>query len=199
GIHNLGNVINAKQKAISKALEISTIIYNLSPLTILLMGFLSALHVLLNQPDRQGWQALQIAAIALICLGPTSQAVFYAVSSYHKNLRIHERWKLMGSFLLGVGLAWAMVFGIWQVFMKSKKEFVVTPKGKNTASVENSFKKWMKQSYFIVLLELVSFIFFGIAAILSVDRYIESTGLFVILAVGGVYSFIKSISNLIKA
>jgi cellulose synthase/poly-beta-1,6-N-acetylglucosamine synthase-like glycosyltransferase len=195
GIHNMGNIIRAKQPLKSKILEISTSLYNMSPILFLLFGVLSSLYVFMNGERNTIWFTIT-NNVPFICIGPAALGIAYAVRKYNPVITFSQRCKSILSSFLIIGLAWSIFFGLWEILTRSNKGFVVTPKGNNKSKLAG--KKRITQSDLQVILEGITFVYFGYAILYSIHHYIEALPLFILLWSGSGVSFFTSLNALRK-
>jgi cellulose synthase/poly-beta-1,6-N-acetylglucosamine synthase-like glycosyltransferase len=192
GVDNLSGVFTAAQSLRSKILEISTVFFNLLPLVLLLSGVAASIYIITGQERTLTWKAVEWITGLGILFGPTSLGIGYAVKKYH-SMHFREMLKLLQSSFLGISLAWPMLFGIWEVITRSRKEFVVTPKGTNAFDKIKNRKP--SQSQLIVLLELSQFLYFILLIVFYGAAYPESIALFSILGISGLASFLTSLRS----
>lgn len=194
GVHNLSGVFNAPQRLKSKILEVSTILYNLLPLILLLFSISASLYVALGFYRTPLWTAgIWIGGLILIA-GPVSLSVSYAVKKYHR-LSLSDSFKLLIGSLLGIMLAWPILSGIWEVITQSGKEFVVTPKGNNVFA---GTQKKKKSAMPVMLPELLTGLYFGVFLLLFSRSHPEVIVLFSVLSLSGFTAFITSVKAKIK-
>jgi len=191
GVDNLSRVFTAPQPLRSKVLEVSTVFFNLLPLVVLLSGLMASIFVLTGQERTLPWEIAVWTTGLGILIGPLPMSIAFSVKKYHA-LRFREMWQLIQGTFLGIALAWPMLFGIWEVISRSRKEFVVTPKGMNAVV---KVRKKRDQSQLIIGLELFLFLYFGLMIARYGSGYPESIVLFSLLAVSGLASFITSIMH----
>lgn len=197
-VDNAKGILTARQSLKSKIFEVTAILYNLSPFLLLIFGVLSSIYILGNGARDSYWMSIQLIMTFLILAGPTSVGVNYAVKKYSNRFGFKERGKVLASLLLSTGIAIASFLGILEVFRKSKKEFVVTPKGENTATINNSAKKWLQTSKKVMYLEVLFSLSFGLVLFVSALNYPESAFLFLIFVSSSVYSVYTSFKSLEK-
>jgi cellulose synthase/poly-beta-1,6-N-acetylglucosamine synthase-like glycosyltransferase len=189
GVHNLSGVLTAPQRLKSKVLEVSTILYNLLPLLLLLFSVSTSLYVAFGFSRTPLWIAGVWAAGLLLIAGPVSLSVSYAVKKYHR-LSLNDSLKLLTGSLLGIMLAWPILSGIWEVITRSGKEFVVTPKGNNVFA---GARKKKKSIIPVLLPELIVGLYFGTFLFLFAGSHPEVIVLFSILSISGFAAFITSV------
>ena len=111
-------------------------------------------------------------------------------------MNVRQFLQLLRGQLLTVGLAWAIFFGVWEVLVQSKKEFVVTPKGRNKSTVRNNKKTWYMHAGAVVAFEVFTFAYFGTLVLSVLADYPEVILFFGLLAIGGFGSFQQSYRDL---
>jgi cellulose synthase/poly-beta-1,6-N-acetylglucosamine synthase-like glycosyltransferase len=202
GVDNLGNIIHARQPFSSKIVELSTFLYNIFPVILMVYGVVSAVYVLSNPAQNPIFSYRLWLTGLLLLVGPASLGVAYSISRYNRKLGIGDWAKLVGSSLLGMALVWPMVLGIWEVLSRSRKGFVVTPKGLNTKV--KPVGRIISQTTLIVALEFLTMVFFLFVLIIRSQSNPEIIIFFSLLSLSGLLSFATSMhwlyfKNLIKS
>jgi len=193
GTDNLRGVLRARQSLQSKFLEISNLLINMLPVIILLSVISLAIEFLIGTSFSKSVEYMQIAFIVLLLFGPTAISIYYAVQKHCPDFNRSKRIKFIQANFLAVGLGFAIIYGVLEAMIKSKKEFVVTPKGNNKASFKNSRKKWLSSSYLITILEAISSLFFGYMAIHLFGISLFPAILFGFISVSATFCFFTSL------
>lgn len=195
GIHNGPKIFRAKQSWTSRLQEISTGLFNLIPILLLVLSFTISGFILFGYDLTKNLELAFFLLTVMIFVGPISMGIILAVIKYNKRINFQKFFYLSWAACLGVGISWSMILGIWEVFTKSKREFVVTPKGDNFKTLAN---KWKSDKVLKIFLEGFVLVYFSWIMFIGFSNYKVTIPMMAITSLSGLVSLITSLASIIK-
>lgn len=199
GLHNGKKIFSANQSLKSKLQEIGTGLFNFVPILLLLLTFNISIFILFDFNLNKRLELSFLLFTLLIAFGPLSLGIILAVNRYNTPLNFSKIFQLFWAACLGVGISWSMIFGLWEVITKSKREFVVTPKGNNFKKILTKKTKRFSEEKLKVFLEGFIFLYFGYISLICNPNYKVAFPIMLFTCISGLVSLVSSIVSQFKA
>lgn len=181
---NAIGVLKAPHGLLACVLDVSVLALQLSMPSVLLLQVLTAVMVLIGFPRTGSWVHEQLVLSALLVFMPVGFQLLLG------QRLLHNDWPkrallLLRSFALGAGLSVAVWAGLFDVLLRSRQEFVRTPKQGGTGLVAGTHRSWLRFSLVGAVVEGLLALLGAAAALLALTRgYAEALVPVLLLAVG---------------